>query len=87
MAFNPFIGWTKSDLETQLRSAQEELASGKQITSSSVGDASFTLQSEMGVRQRIELILRALNRLDPVTYPIDQIVSVNRAKIASPDFR
>jgi len=87
MAFNPFIGWTQADLETQLRAAQEELAAGKMLTSNSVGDTSFTAEREGSIIKRIEQIYRALNVLDSDTYPLASIVSPNRGTITSADYR
>jgi len=84
MAFNPFIGWSQTDLETQLRIKQEELARGVQITSTNSGDVSFQTVPTMSTMTAIELILRALYALDPTTYPIDEIVREDRTVYQAP---
>lgn len=66
---NLFIGWSQVDLETALRAAQEELASGAALTGGTAGDQAFTQESKMNLEQRIANLLYALYRLDPVTYP------------------
>ena len=87
MAINYFIGQTQESLETQLAAAQEELATGKHAASVSVGESSFTFEQELSLTKKIEMLLRALNLLDPDTYPIDQITPTTRARIASTNFR
>lgn len=73
MPFNPFIGQTRTWLETQLRAAQEELATGKSVISGQLGEVSFGNAMTIGPAQRIKMILRELNRLDPTRYPIDEV--------------
>ena len=80
MAFNPFIGWTQTDLETELRRAQEDYAAGKTINSNRSGDVAKTEQIEASALTRIRQILLALNALDPVAYPIEKIAPANRTK-------
>lgn len=72
MPFNPFIGQTQPWLETQLRAAQEELSTGKSAISGQLGEVSFGNAMTIGPAQRIKMILRQLNRLDPTSYPIDE---------------
>lgn len=74
MAFNPFIGWTQAQLEAELRSAQEDYAAGTQITSVGAGDTNVSAQMQHGILERIETLYRALNLLDPTTYPIASIL-------------
>ncbi len=78
---NPFIGWTQTQLETALRDAQDDLAAGKTITGAGAGDTRFDNQVSLDPQKRIELLLRALNLLDPVTYPASQITRVTRTKL------
>lgn len=78
MPFNPFIGWTQTDLETELRKAQEELASGVQIHTSGAGDVSASGIAQRSAEVRISMLLVALNRLDPVKYPAADIFRPTR---------
>ena len=82
MALNYFLGWAKKDLEAALRLAQEDLAAGKDTTSAGAGDAHVSSKIEMTPQARIEMILKALNVLDPETYPIDQITAIRQARVA-----
>lgn len=77
---NPFINWNQQDLETELRRAQEDYAAGKTIVQNRSGDVGKVEQSEASAIARIKQILLALNKLDPVTYPLEQISSVSRTK-------
>ena len=81
MAINFFIGWTLEDLETELRAAQEDLAAGKSTISAGAGDASQQSKTDMAPADRVKMILRALNKLDPETYPIADITSNDRTRI------
>jgi hypothetical protein len=81
MALNPFIGWNQQDLEAELRRAQEDLAAGKTITQNRSGDVGKVEQVEASALTRIRQLLIALNKLDPTTYPADQISPVNRTKV------
>ena len=78
MAFNPFIGWSETDLATELRNAQEELARGSQIVGSGSGDVNASFLAREAARTRIETILMALHRLNPDDYPLHQITRVRR---------
>lgn len=78
MAFNPYIGWTQAQLETELRSAQEELARGAAIVSAGAGDVSSSFQVQSSVERRIELLYRALYLLAPLTYPLASITRRDR---------
>ena len=73
MAFNPFLGWTQERLETALSKAQADLAAGKTVIRADVPGISVYNQVDTTPAERIALILRALNKLDPTTYPSDQI--------------
>ena len=78
MPFNPFIGQTQPWLEAQLRAAQEELATGKSAISGQLSEVSFGNAMTVGPAQRIKMILRELNRLDPTRYPIDEVSAPTR---------
>jgi len=82
MALNYFIGWTQSELELELRAAQEDLAAGKATISAGAGDANTASRIEKSCEERIRMILQALNKLDPDTYPLDQITPISETRIA-----
>jgi len=71
---NPFIGVAQSQLETWLAECQEELARGVTLTQAAVADVNsqFMPGRNLGVERRIELLLKALNLLDP-DYPASQV--------------
>ena len=75
---NPFIGVAQSQLETWLAECQEELAGGTTLTQAAVADVNsqFMPGRNLGVERRIELLLKALNLLDPDTYPASQVQRV-----------
>lgn len=79
MAFNPFIGWSQADLETELRKAQQELADGVQIHTTGSGDVSASGTVQRSAETRISQLLLALNRIDPVTYPAADIFRPTRS--------
>lgn len=80
MSFNPFIGWSQDDLEAQLRLKQEDLASGKTVIEVAGGDTSGRKAVETSTLAVIQQLLIALNRLDPVQYPLDQIRRASRTR-------
>jgi hypothetical protein len=79
---NLFIGWSQQDLETELRRAQEDIAAGKTITQNRSGEVGKVETVEASATARVRQILTALNKLDPATYPADQITPRNRMKAA-----
>lgn len=87
MAFNPFIGWSKTELESALKDAQLELAQGKSTVSVSAGDSSASKVVQMSPMERIRKLYIALNALDAVTYPMSAIASINKTHIAFPHAR
>jgi hypothetical protein len=82
MAINYFINWSREDLERELRLAQEDLSAGKSTTRAGAGDASVENRVEKSVEERIKLLLKALNAIDPTAYPIDSISAITRTKAA-----
>lgn len=81
MAINYFIGWTREDLEEELRIAQEDLAGGKSTTRAGAGDANTESRVEKSIESRIQALLKALNLIDPVTYPIGQVTAIDRTRL------
>lgn len=79
--FNPFIGQLRPQLETWLREAQEDLASGATLTAAGAGDTNVQRRVNIEPEKRIELLYRALNAIDPETYPLSAITRVTRTKI------
>ena len=79
MAFNPYIGRTQAWLEAELAKAQQELANGVQIHTSGSGDVSASGSIQRSAETRISQLLLALNRLDPVTYPAEDIFRPTRS--------
>jgi hypothetical protein len=73
MAFNPFMGRSLETLQADLKAAQDDLAAGKTIQSSGVGETRKTEHIDTNPRERIRAILFALNKLDGVKYPLCQI--------------
>jgi len=82
MAINYFIGWSVADLEAELRLAQEELAAGRASIQSGAGDANTQMRVEKTCEARIEMILKALNFLDPEKYPTAQITRITMTRAA-----
>lgn len=78
MAYNPFVGWTQAELEAELEKAQSDLAAGKTTVSAGEGAVSFTKLVQTSPAKRVEMLLRALNRLAPETYPLADITRITR---------
>lgn len=78
MAFNPYIGWSLADIESEIRSLQEQLH--RIIVRSSAGDADVSFAERTGVETAMERLYRAAYALDPDKYPIDQITRVDRTR-------
>ena len=78
---DPFIGWTKTQLETALLAAQNDLASGKTISEADSGNARAKQQVQSNAIDRIRRILTALNLLDPTNYPISSIKRISRTRL------
>lgn len=73
MGFNPFIGKSQAWLEAELAKAQDDLAAGGSIDATGTGSVNSSQNLQIGIMERIELLLRALHILDAVTYPEDGI--------------
>jgi hypothetical protein len=69
MAFNPFVGRSLELLESDLKAAQDDLAAGKTIASSGVGETRKSEKIDVSPRERIRAILAALSALNPQKYP------------------
>ena len=78
---NLFIGWSKADLEAALRTAQEELAAGAQLTQGNAGDQGFQQESKMNLEARIANLYYALNKLDPDKYPVADCNPARRTQL------
>jgi hypothetical protein len=81
MAVNYFIGWNVQDLETELRAAQEDLATGRATIRTASGDVGQWSQVENSLTARIAMLLQALNRLEPVRYPIGQVTRSSEVRL------
>ena len=83
MAYNPFIGsfWTEERLEFALQAAQKDLADGK--TTTQAGDGNVLIKGQVSARPetRIRLLLLALNRLNPTSWPMEDIVPITTARV------
>lgn len=82
MAIDYFIGWSRQDLETELRAAQEDLAAGKDTTAAGAGDAHIQSRIEISPMSRIQMILLKLNALAPTDYPLANITPTRIVKVA-----
>lgn len=78
MAWNPFVGRTQVWLEAELAKAQAELAAGKTRNGAGEGTVNWQSLVQQSPSTRIEQLLRALNILDPTTYPLDSVTRVTR---------
>lgn len=78
MAYNPFVGWTRAELEAELEKAQDDLAAGKTTVSAGEGAVSFTKLVQTSPAKRIEILLRALNKVAPDDYPLADITRITR---------
>lgn len=81
MSFNPFIGLSQTRLESELAQAQSDLLAGKATIDARSGEVMIRSQPDISLQQRIRLILRALNLIDPQTYPADQISPDSQTRI------
>jgi hypothetical protein len=85
VAINYFIGWGQQDLESELRIAQEDLAAGKTTVQAQGGESRIGSQVQMTPQERIKMILKALNLLDPEAYPIASVSSMNTTRACFSD--
>jgi hypothetical protein len=70
MAFNPFVGWTESELLAARRKVQDEIAEGGALTSGGAGGTSFGRAPQYSALTRLRMIQRALYVINPTTYPL-----------------
>lgn len=88
MAFDPFINvsqpFTQAQLEEQLRALQEQYLNHQRIIATGAGDTNVSLQATAALETSIETIYRKLNQLDPTSYPIENIVRIDRTQIRFP---
>lgn len=82
MAINYFAGWSRQELETELRAAQEDLAAGKATVSAQAGEVRNGSQVEMSAPERIKMILRALNKIAPEDYPAADVTAITSTRAA-----
>ena len=75
---NVFIGKSQSWLEAEFAHCQAELTAGKVRIEVDSDGVAVKHQAMGSIEYRIELILRRLHALDPVTYPITDTRRVNR---------
>ena len=78
---NPFVGWDQTKLEGELAKAQADYASGRMVTDAMADNASTRKQVQVPALERIRALLRALNVINPATYPLSQTARVNRTKL------
>lgn len=82
VAINYFIGWSMEELEAELATAQEDLAAGSALTRAGAGDTMSENIVNKSPEARIRMILKALNLLDSVKYPIDQVTAITETRVA-----
>jgi hypothetical protein len=78
MGFNPFIGRSLVQLQADLQAAQDDLAAGKVIEGSGVGETRKKERFDSSPRERIRAILKALSILNPTLYPPGCAISPDR---------
>lgn len=77
---NVFTGWTQAQLESALADVQQEIATGTTIVKTDADGVSVEMNYNMSPQARMRLILKALHRLDPVTYPARDVRRYNRVQ-------
>ncbi len=80
MAINYFVGWSRQELETELRAAQEDLAAGKATVSAQAGEVRNGSAVELSAQERIKLILRALHKDYPEDYPAADVTAITSTR-------
>jgi len=70
----------QASLEAELVKLQGELLAGKVRTSVSSGDVASGSQVEVSIKERIALVLRRLNQLDPDTYSAADCIRITRTR-------
>ncbi len=84
MAYRYFPGQGQQWLETRLKRIQEDLASGKTLTSWGAGGDSASRQVQTDGLAVQRMLLNDLYILDPETYPLD---SIQRIRCTTAVFR
>ena len=69
MAINYFVGWSREDLEKELRLCQEDIARGKSLMQWGAGDSQGSSKILISLRERYEQIYFALSEDYPDDYP------------------
>ena len=73
MAFNPFIGWSETDLLAERLKCQREMLEGGALTAGGAGGTSFSRAPQFSALTRLRWIQIALNAIDSETYPLEDI--------------
>jgi hypothetical protein len=81
MAYNPFIGRDLAWLEINIQQAQDDLAAGKNIQSTSSGDVHKAERIEKSIESRLRLLLAAASIADPEKYPPDSCYAITEARV------
>ena len=84
MPFNPFIGRDQTWLEAQLRSAQDELASGKSAISGQMGEVTFGNAMTIGPAQPPQVAITT--PASGATYTAPATVTISDAAPAGTEF-
>ncbi len=82
MAFNPFLGQTKKQLETALRYAQADLLSGKATIGVRNDTTEAKMMADTSLMERIRMIQSALSILDPENYPPASVAMATQTRAA-----
>jgi hypothetical protein len=80
MALNLFAGKSQSWLEAELAKAQADLSAGKTVTSVTSDGSSTGKLVQVSAVERIKLLLAALNKIAPDSYPWKDAVSTSRTR-------
>lgn len=78
MAYNEYIGKDQAWLEKMLDQAHQEDGSGMSAISGGIDGVTFANIMTSGPNSRIAKLYRALNKLDPVKYSINEITAPTR---------
>jgi hypothetical protein len=73
MAFNPFIGWSETDLLAERLKCQREMLEGGALTAGGAGGTSFSRAPQFSAMTRLRWIQVALNAINATTYPLSDL--------------